>query len=376
MKRQSLVGTLVVGMLTILSGCLGSGLQIGPGEETRTLTGTLGAAVAALEASDGGSEEGETSDLDDLEEFPEGDCAADTVVATDSSGESVTTSVEEDCSFSIDLEIGRSYVVGFSLEGEFLAVLIFDTGVGFASENITIGDGAGPINLGQVTITGNTAVAASNPTEQMDFDEDGLSDFEDDDCDGDGVRNEEEPDCDLDGTADDFDEDNASCEEEDAEEEDTDLELAWVLEVKPRNDPHPELGDDRVDLDREIKARIACLVDPDSVNEETFRIEHDFEPLVCEYEVEDQRNNRHSRITCDPEEGMHPDSLHTAVIEGVQCLDGRTVETAAWSWLTEREDHDRGHYEDELDEIIELLEDMADEDEEDEDDEGDEDEDD
>lgn len=328
----------ILGGVILLSGCMGgSGVGGSSGgsssEGTREVTGTLASSdAAALHL--GGSP---------------GECAADTVIATDSLGKTITTAVDKECNFAIELKIGKSYVIGFSHGGSFVAVLVFDTGVGFASENITIGEGSGPIRLGSITMRGNVAIPEHNPFEEEDCDNDGKPDFDDPDDDNDGVPDNEETDCDLDGIPDDLDEDNATCKKDDQK---IVPELARVLEVKPRNNPHPERGSGRVDLDRDIKARINCLVDPKTVHEDTFRIDHDDKELACVYEVKDDYDKKHSKIICGHEQDMHPDALYVATIEGVKCLDGRIVKTKAWGWLTERSDEDHGHFEDDLDDLF------------------------
>ncbi len=320
------------------------------------------------------------SNLSSLHDGEEpGECAADTIIATDSSAETVSVAIDEDCDFAVTLEIGKSYVLSLSHENSFVATLIFDTGASFSSDNVTVGAGSGPIQLGEITITGNVAIPEFEPCDQMDTDDDGVVDFDDEDDDGDGIEDEFEDDCDLDGFLNDHDFDMEDCDEGEEDEEDEEDDEAYVLEVKPRNDSHPELGEDRVDLDRDIKARINCSVDSDTVNEDTFIIYHDDEELDCNY-----RGNSHGKgklgtqttIECEPNEDMHSDALYTALIDGVMCRDGREVETVAWSWLTEPYDDDEGHYEDYLDELFEELFGGEDDDDWDDDDWEDEDEDD
>lgn len=342
--ERTALGPLIV--LFLLAGCGGAGSS-GGGTETREITGTVSSSGTPA-----------------LKTQTDADCAADTVIATDPSGGTTVAEVDELCNFSLTLEIDRSYVISFSKDGVFVATLLFDSGVGgFTGSDLTITAGDEAIALGQITITGNVAIPEFEPEEQTDEDGDGLNDLEDEDDDNDGVEDEiDGEDCDLDGVEEGGEEEE-SCEEEG--------DLARVLEVKPRNDPHPELGEDRVDLDKEVKARISCEVDQTTVTAETFRVESDSDTIACTFEFSGTGSSG-NRIKCKHgSQDFLPDTVYTATIDGVQCLDGRGVEPRSWSWLTEEEDEDEGDVEDDLDE-----EDEAEDDEEDEEDDAEEDDDD
>jgi hypothetical protein len=337
-------GPLIV--LFFLAGCGGVGSS-GGGTETREITGTVSSSGTSA-----------------LKTQTDADCAADTVIATDPSGGTIVAEVDEICNFSLTLEIGQSYVISFSRDGVFVATLIFDSGVGgFTGSDLTITAGDGAIALGQITITGNVAIPEFEPEEQTDEDGDGLNDLEDEDDDNDGVEDElDGDDCDLDGVE--GEEEEESCEEGD---------LARVLEVKPRNDPHPELGEDRVDLEKEVKARISCEVDQTTVTAETFRVESDADTIACTFEFSGTGSSG-NRIQCKHDgQDFLPDTVYTATIDGVKCLDGRDVEPRSWSWLTEEEDEDEGDVEDDLDEEDEADDDEEEDDAEEDDDEGEED---
>lgn len=347
--KQRIRAFSLAGMLIFLVSCAG-GAGGGSSSDTRALTGNVsGESPPALKA--------QTSD----------DCAADTVIATDASGNTTTASVNEACDFTMDLQIGQSHVISFSSDGTFVATLIFDSGVGgFTSSDFKIGTGSGAIDLGLVTIRGKLATPEKEPKEQTDEDDDGVNDLEDDDDDNDGVEDElESEDCDLDGV------EEGDDEGEDCEEEDT----ARVLEVKPRNDPHPELGEDRVDLDKEVKARISCEVDQDTVTSETFRVASDSDTVACSFDFSGSGHSG-NRIECEHEADFLPDTVYTVTIDGVRCLDGREVTPRSWRWLTEEEDDDDGDIEDELDEEDEMEDENDDDDDSDDDDDDDEDEDD
>lgn len=326
-------------------------------EESRTLTGSVPSGDASLTSFT-------TRQL--------GLCAADAVMATDTAGESTTANVEADCTFSLTLSVGKAYVISLLLDNAFVATLLFDSGVGgFTTSTLPVGAGDGAIDIGTITVSGTVATCDREPLEQNDHDDDGEDDLEDDDDDNDGVNDDEEEDCDLDGHIDDLDEDDSCEADEDRNDE------ARVLEVKPRNDPHPELGEDRVDLDKEVRARIACTIEQASVNADTFRVEAVGDVIDCTYEFSGR--GRGDTVRCEhDDQDFLADTTYTATLEGVLCEDGRTVKTTSWSWRTETADDDEGDAEDDIDEEDE-EEDADDEDEdegEDEDEEDDDDEDD
>ena len=323
--------------------------------DTRTVTGNLASGSGA------GLVKGLHAD----------DCEADMVIATTTSGETSSADVEEDCSFSLSLSVGQSYVIGLALDDEFIATLIFDSGIsGYTTSVLPLSAGE-ILDLGIITIFGDLATPENEPLGECDNDGDGEDDLEDEDDDNDGTEDEMEEDCDLDGSLDDYDEDEDDCEEDEEGEDE-----ARVLEVKPRNDPHPGEGEDTIDLEREIKARLSCEVDRDTVNTDTFYIvsEDGMDIIACEYEFS-RSGSSGNRIECDhDDQDFLPDTVYIATVDGVMCADGRSVEARSWEWLTESEDDDEGCFEDEFDEEDELEdEEDDDDDDEGEDEEGDED---
>lgn len=288
------------------------------------------------------------------------ECLADTVIATDTAGETTVTSVDSACDFTLELAIGSSYVISFTEDGSFLATLIFDSGiVGFTSSDLTMTAGVGAIDLGPISISGNLAVPENEPEAETDEDGDGLDDLEDEDDDDDGVEDElDGEDCDLDGIEE-GDEEDEECGEETT---------ARVLEVKPRNDPHTDEGEDRIDLDKDVKARLSCEVDQSTVTEETFRVDSPSDVISCTYKFSGSGRSG-NRIECEhDDQDFLPDTVYTATVDGVKCLDGRDVTPRSWSWLTEEDDDDKGDVEDDLDDEDEAEDDDEDEDEEEEDD--------
>lgn len=342
----SFFGTALMGMsLMACGGASTSATGTTTDSTERAITGNLssgGASLATPALVAGGSAAQLTAD----------GCYADTVIATDTTGAAVTADVDAACDFSMELTPGKSYSIGFVLDGSFVASLVFDAGVtGFTSSALPVSDGTGAIDLGAIVLSGNVATSANNPLDECDSDDDGISDLDDSDDDNDGTDDASESDCDLDGVIDDNDDsdDDESCSASfDATTE------ARVLEVKPRNDPDTDAGEDFVDLDKEIKARIGCVIDESSVTSETFSVvAGDGTALMCEYRFSDtDDSSEHQSIKCRHEsEDFLPDTDYTITISGVMCEDGRTVQESSWQFHTEsaEEADDAPDAEDELD---------------------------
>lgn len=334
----------LAGLMMALASCGGTGSTTSAAATsgTRTISGEVPVATSA----------GLTRAL------TTGACSADTVITTDTLGTTQSADVSsEDCSFTITLTTGKSYVIGFVLEDEFVATLTFDSGVaGFASSVLPLADGDSTVVLGTITISGNIAMPETNPLDFIDSDGDGMNDRDDTDDDADGTEDEAEDDCDLDGAIDDHD-DDSECEDDEAE---SDPNIAQVLEVKPANATEPD--EDGVDLDKKVKARIGCQVTEGSVNAESFSVVSEIGvALNCEFNFSGSEDD-FTTIKCEHEnEDFLPGTGYTATINGILCEDGRSVESVSWQWTTETEDDDEGDTEDELDDADELEDDEADE---------------
>lgn len=336
MKRLFKLAPVLAGFL-IMVGCGGA--------SSGTATSTTDSTTRALTGSvDGGS-----SSVSALMALANTSCLADTVIATDTTATTTTAEVAEDCSFSIDLATGKSYAISFLLDEEFVASLIFDSGIsGFSGSSLPVSDGDGAIDLGTVTFSGFVALPEIEPLDQIDSDDDGVADSDDTDDDGDDVSDDEEEDCDLDGVSDDWDEseDAAACA--------TDSGDVAIFEVKPRNDPNPEEGEDFVDLDKEVRARIGCLVDTSTVTDTTFQVSSDSDAITCTFEFSDEGDD-HRKIKCKHEDqDFQASTLYTITLDGIQCEDGRSVESRSWSFMTTDEDTSDGDIEDDIDEEDEL----------------------
>lgn len=316
----------------LLSACGGSaqgGSEAGnpPDVSARSVEGTVPAASSSVSARAG---------------IP---CAVDTVIATDSAAQTISADVESDCSFSLSLSVDKAYSIGFVLDDVFVAAMIFNNNdASLSSAVFVVSAGETAINLGLVTISGAVATAEMEPASQNDQDEDGVDDFDDDDDDDDGKADDDEEDCDLDGYKDDYDEDSSSCEDDSGDDSPDDnggnddsgedTSAALVLEVDPRNDTDLSSGD--VDLEEEVEVRVSCEIDSATLGDETFQIVSELGVAIeCQFDV----SGSGAEISCEHEDDLFlPDTIYTATISGLQCADGRTIETASWSWVTSNEE--------------------------------------
>jgi hypothetical protein len=150
-------------------------------------------------------------------------CAVDTIVAIDSADVSSEIALEEDCTFTLELNFNLPYKVHFLLGGEILAYMYFENAPGLIQNFFYLSNGETDVDLGTITFDFATqqAFPENEPALQNDADNDGVSDYDDDDDDGDGIADSLEEDCDEDGFPDAFDEDTSSCIEE-TEDTDTD----------------------------------------------------------------------------------------------------------------------------------------------------------
>lgn len=120
------------------------------------------------------------------------DCPIDEVIATDTSAQNINGTVSADCSISILLEVDNEYVISFLKNSVFVATLIVNDGIS-NTDQVYVGVGASPINLGTVTFSGDVCHPENEPAEQNDRDSDGISDFKDSDDNNDGVDDGDEP---------------------------------------------------------------------------------------------------------------------------------------------------------------------------------------
>lgn len=300
--------------MTLVAGCgAGGGTEFGnPTEDgtTRVVSGEVesGSSANTAKGKNGGG----------------GSCIADTVVAANAKDEETTATIDTDCSFSITLSIGKAYRLSIEKNDAVIGILHFQNYSSlFADVVMAVTSGSGAIALGRLTLSGRHALPAKEPATQTDQDGDGIADLDDDDDDNDGTDDIAEADCDLDGFHDDVDDTNDSC--------DSTAATARVLRVSPRHDGDFQFRARRVQADEPIRARVSCLLDADSVTATTFRVTASNDDMTCVFTVPIPG----ARIECDHDaDPMLADTVYTATMEGVRCLNGETVQTRSWSWKT------------------------------------------
>lgn len=252
-------------------------------------------------------------------------CPADTVIATDSQGESTTVTVETDCSFSLELTVNKAYAVSFVLNDEFVATLyVRNSSTGLKSSVFVLSDGETNVDLGDVIISDGEADPESDPAEQCDVDDDDVDDYDDTDDDGDGVLDDDEGDCDLDGYDDGYDEDDVTCDTGDG-----DAVIGTILDVYPENEA------EYIGLDEFVEVAFDCEVSQDSVTAETFRVESDTDVINCEFNFSESD----TVVSCDhSDQEFLPTTTYTVTIDGAVCSDDTEIANESWSWATVEEE--------------------------------------
>ncbi len=273
-------------------------------------------------------------------------CRADQIQAIDSKGDILLGDMQNDCFFTITLEAHKSYILNFLLHGEKLARLSFISGISeFSTSIFFIKENQKTINLGEVTISGNIGLPSINPLKTIDRDGDGIADLDDMDDDGDGILDQEEPDCDLDSFPDDQDEDS-QC-------QDVKSDYARVFAVRPINNKETYIAKEVVLLSKKVRIRVGCAIDSTSVTNKTFRV-NSSEPIQCAFRFS-QIGATQTDISCVHDNKLFAaDTIYTAHVEGLRCIDGTPVESLEWHWRTGIQTNDNIDYEDQLDEKDEV----------------------
>lgn len=274
--------------------------------ETATVTGSLATTDSTAKT------EGDTA------------CPADTMIAIDSQGNEFTAAIADDCSFNLMLATDEQYALVLTLDGEFVAGITFPTALNpFTTATLPIGNSGVTIALGTITIAGTV------------------------------------------GTAGEFE---APVDDDDAEAA---LPEGQVLAVRPHRLPHcGQLDSDlrqrrcyRVGLGRPVVALISCRVNRSTVTSDTFVVQDEAGMrIACEYDFKQWRTDKHQQrhhhriIRCKhSSDFFQHNTLYTATLDGVQCEDGRPVETFSWQFLTAQGaptvPEDSGSLDDECEEV-------------------------
>lgn len=150
------------------------------------------------------------------------DCLVDTVIATTTSGDTETAIVDESCDFSLTLTTSTSYVISFTLNDEFVATLVFESGLDGSDVELLGLTAGNTIDLGQISFFDDIAESEFNALEDVDQDEDGVSDYDDDDFDAEYELEIEDHEDELDEEDDeDADDDDEGDEEDEVDDEDS-----------------------------------------------------------------------------------------------------------------------------------------------------------
>lgn len=266
-------------------------------------------------------------------------CFADTVVATDSDLATTSATVDGNCQFELSLTLNKSYSIAFLLEDQFVANLVFDSGnqMGMTS-SLRLGQSAVTLELGQITVTGNSAIPQTNPLSLIDCDDDGLFDYDDSDDDGDGVEDEAEEDCDLDGHLDDDDDDclvNAD---------------QKIIRVKPSDSKTD------VDLNKDVKVYTRCPLDLTEFSSDQYQVvAADGSVVDCSYKY--SYYDHHAKLECEHAANFAADTEYTVTVTGLVCSTGESIPEVSFSFTTEIEDDDVGDAEDDSDDELSEVED-------------------
>lgn len=328
-KQRVSCALMIAGMIGITA-CQGSSTSgsATSSSDTRALTGSVSSAETT------------NSNSSFLQNDSSLDCEADQILATDSTGESLSTDVDANCDFSISLILGKSYNISFLKNSEFIASLIFSRRLnGDTTSTIPVSEGTGAIDLGSIIFSGNVASPEQNPLHHCDFDGDGISDYDDDDDDGDGTYDDNESDCDLDGFDDDFDlSSDDSCLPGGGNSSLGGL----ILRVKPFD------GAPDVDLDKDVRIDVGCRLDRTTVTNDTVIVmDADLNQMTCDLRVEPE--HFHDKIVCrHRDEPFTANTTYTVTLDGLYCDDDTQIETVSWNFSTELQDDDDGDLEDEL----------------------------
>lgn len=324
MKRNLVITTRIFVLTTLLFlfllvGCrktenLGAFEAGNPPPKPRQITGQV-------------EEENNSDSSSKLVKEIEVNCKANSVVAVDSQEETSSTEISEDCTFELTLQTGNAYTLQFYKDNSFLANLQYEVSSElFQTSVLFISDGDSKIDLGFITFENNIAYASTSPSSQNDQDQDGTPDHEDDDDNNNGIPDEEETDCDYDGIIDFYDQDTSSCDEKPTDSET----IVAIKEVLPRHGSGTNLLNIYVGTTDVIAFRTTCKIDPNTVNNTTFKVTSEFgDEISCHYNYSESQKAVYCEHSLDP---FLTDTNYNAEISQIQCDDGQLIEEMGWEW--------------------------------------------
>jgi len=236
-----------------------------------------------------------------------------TVYAMDTEGNETSTQLDADGGFSLSLNIGLSYMIGFTNGETFLGVLTFDLGEdgSFSSIYINLTGEVSIIELGDISFEGGIAIPEFNPLNYVDEDGDGTCDHDDEDYvpadfedyeSDDSEDSEEESDpCsieeseesddseDSDGSSEDEalaheGEEDPAFEDEGCDPEEDPTEDIDYLEVRRTNPRDGEVG---FPVDERIRINFDRAVDMDTINSDTVALSDGENDISGSFDVTD-----------------------------------------------------------------------------------------
>ncbi len=236
-----------------------------------------------------------------------------TVVGSDETGSTVTSTTDDDGNFSLDLPVGHTYVVSFFSGQTLIGLLSFsiDQAGTYNTTAFRLNSGDDSLSLGNITCAAGSCTGDVNPLCSLDRDDDGSEDCEDADDDNDGVDDVDESDDDHDGIEDDL---------EDGEDNEDDAAASNDCEVIRARPYDGEMG---VDQDEEIRVRFSNSLDTDTVTSETLYVTDANGLISSAITIENEDDHGEARI--------NPSSNLSALTEyvlhvttGIQCSNGQS----------------------------------------------------
>ncbi|MBI2083746.1 MAG: Ig-like domain-containing protein [Deltaproteobacteria bacterium] len=302
MKTIKYKWLLTIALLVGLGGCLSVEREKMPSEEaiTRAVTGFVPSNGNLQGLAEDGSEE---------------ICAADAVHATDTSGVTANTLVDENCFFSLYLEVDKTYALSFSRDDEFVATLLFRDSEGHGSYSLTLEEGS-ELSLGEVVIVGTSAI----PSDDFQAQNEAVVENEGDEEGSDQEESQSQGD--------------SEAKEEAAEVGD----IGDIGDVPlSSGEPHivktiPSNGARNVATSEAIMVQASCAIDPSTVGKAYFSVgDSNGDHVICDLE-----------LSASPDEIIckHADLLtemaYTLNVEGLKCLDTKkgTIRSLTWHFET------------------------------------------
>lgn len=284
----------------------GSSTSSTPSSSVTTVTGKIASASGAVSSS---------ANLSMMASLRENIAISGiTVVGTDETGSTTTTTTNESGAFSLDLPVGHTYVVSFFEGQNLLGVLSFsiDQAGTYSTTAFRLNPGDGALALGNITCAVGSCVGDVNPLCSIDRDDDGSEDCEDADDDNDGVEDVDENDQDHDGIEDDLEEGEESEEDDDVASNDCE-----VIRSRPYD------GEMGVDQDEEIRVRFSNALNTETVTSETLYLS-DVNGLIS-VAMTFENEEEHGEARLNPSANLSPLTEYTLhITTGIQCNNGQS----------------------------------------------------